>query len=108
MNPPRLGAKIRENLDPLLPVGRIGHDERAIGSGREGNRAQDPAGLDADLQELPRAALAILRDAIHGMPPPVEDQIVIVRRDVAGGDLFEGAGDVSREARRRRAMSRAS
>ena len=65
--------------------------------GREGNRAQDPAGLDADLQELPRPAHAILRDPIHGMTPPIEDQIVIVRRYMTGGDLFKGTRDMSRK-----------
>ena len=90
-------ARRREELQPPPIAGSVGDDERPVR--RESNavgRMMRP-GLAADLDDL-FAAVCAAGERVDRVGTPIEDEIRSGRRRVAGGDLFEDAGDVRGQA----------
>ena len=85
-----------EQLHPLASLRRVGDDETTIRGQVERAGGDDTPRLGSDLHQRLRR-VAVRRDAIDRMPPPVEDVGVSVIGLLIDGRLAERADDVRRQ-----------
>jgi hypothetical protein len=86
-----------ERLQALLGARHVGDDESAVARRVESGGLNDPARLEADLQQFPRRRACSV-DGMDRVTAPVEDEVRAVGRLLKLDGLFERADDVRRQA----------